>query len=177
MKISHLLLLCLLLVASTAKADALRDAKRLLRVTNISRQFESVVLQQTRDIVRSYSSIVSTMAKVSLPQRITRSIASCYIEMYTWEKFESGIAGILAGNLSQKELRLLIDFYSNRSLPPMEIQAFKDIIANAQQIQQLSADFIFENSSNCVERDAELIFTYLDSLPTLPTFNNRLATE
>lgn len=147
----------------SARADSLRDANRLLRVTDIGKQFESMALRQTRNIIRTYSSIVSMSADSSLPPQIKNSIAACYAEAYAWEKFESGIAKILADKFSQKEMRLLIDFYSNRGLPPMEIQSFKNAIAKSIQIEQMSAEYIFANSDGCVERDAELILAYLNS--------------
>ena len=160
------LLLILLAFAGTftesAVADSLRDANQLLRVTEAGKQFESTALRQTRNIIRTYSSIVSTSANSSLPLQIKSSIAACYAEAYAWEKFESGIADILVDKFSQKEIRLLIDFYSNRSLPPMEIQSFKNVIAKSAQIEQMSAAYIFANSDGCVERDVELILGYLD---------------
>lgn len=146
----------------SARADSLRDANRLLRVTEVGKQFESMALRQTRNIIRTYSSIVSTSVNSSLPPQIKSSIATCYAEAYAWEKFESGIAEILADKFSQKEMWLLIDFYSNRSLPPMEIQSFKNAIAKSAQIEQMSAEYIFANSDGCVERDAELILGYLN---------------
>ena len=124
-------------------------------------QFESMALRQTRDIIRTYSSIVSMSVEVSLPQQIKNNIASCYAEVYAWENFKPGIAQILADNLSQKELHLLIDFYRNLGLPPMEIQSFKGAIAKADQIQLMSSEYIYAHSDRCVERDAELIHSYL----------------
>ncbi len=127
----------------------------------MGRQFESMALQQTRDIIRTYSSIVSMSVEISLPQQIKNNIASCYAEVYAWENFQPGIAQILADNLSQKEMRLLIDFYRNLGLPPMEIQNFKGAIAKADQIQLMSSEYIYAHSDSCVERDAELIHSYL----------------
>ena len=72
-----------------------------------------------------------------------------------------GIAEIFAANLSEKELRLLIDFYSSRGLPPMDIETFKNTIAKANQIEQSSIEYIFNNSDSCVERDARLINNFL----------------
>ena len=48
--------------------------------------------------------------------------------------------------------------------PPKEIPAFKNVIAKADQIQRLSADYIYAHANSCVDRDAELIFSYLGSL-------------
>lgn len=154
---------CLLVVYQASQADAVRDANRLLRVTQLGRLFESIAQQQTRDIIRTYSSIVSMSAQLTLPQQIKQNIAACYAEVYAWENFELGIAQILADNLSQKQIRLLIDFYQNRGLPPMEIQTFKDTIAKADRIRQISTEYILNNSSSCVDRDAELILGYISS--------------
>ncbi|MCH7817018.1 MAG: hypothetical protein IIC60_10670 [Proteobacteria bacterium] len=159
--ISYFLFVVLLVIFEPAHADTNQAAKRLLRVTDIGRKFESMALQQTRDIIRTYASIVSMSVQVALPAQIKQDIAACYAEVYAWKNFAPGIAQILAENLSQKELQLLIDFYGNRSLPPMEIQTFKDILAKAGQIQQISADYIFAHSTSCVERDADLIRSYL----------------
>ena len=164
-KLTKLILIsCLFVIFQTAQADAVRDASRLLRVTELGELFDAIAQQQTRDIIRTYSSIVSTTVEVTLPTQVKQNIAACYAEVYAWEKFESGIAQILAENLSEKELRLLIDFYQNRGLPPMEIKTFKDTIAKADRILQISAQYILENSSSCVDRDAELILGYISSL-------------
>ena len=64
-------------------------------------------------------------------------------------------------------MRLLIDFYQDRGLPPMEIQAFKDIIKKADNIEQLSAEYIYTNSDSCVEKDVELIIAYLTGRRTI----------
>ena len=149
---------------SAAYADSIYDANRLLRVTDTGDRFESMALQQTRDIIRTYSSIVSMSAEVALPLNLKRTIAACYAEAYAWHKFRPGIAQILVEVLNQKELLLLIDFYSSRSLPPRQIPAFKRVIGKADQIRRMSADYIYAHADSCVERDAELIFSYLGSL-------------
>jgi hypothetical protein len=149
------------MVAEAATADGIRDANRLLRVTNVGKQFDSMAQQQTGNIIRTYSLIVSTSTDTFLPAQIKQSIAACYAEAYAWQKFEAGIAKILADNFSQKEMRLLIDFYRNRSLPPVEIQSFKNAIAKGGLIQKISAQYIFADSDGCVERDARLILDYL----------------
>lgn len=153
-----------ILLGTSAKADAVDDATRLLQVTDTEGKFESVSQRQTRAIIRTYSSIVSTSTEVNLPQRLQQNIADCYARVYAWENFEPGIAQILADNLSQKEMRLLIDFYRNLGLPPMEIQAFKNTIDKADQIRQISTEYIYNNSSGCVEQDVELILDYLASV-------------
>jgi hypothetical protein len=148
----------------SASADAVVDASRLLRVTSLGQKFESVAQRQTREILRTYSSIVSMALAVSLPPPLKQTIAECYAEVYAWENFEPGIAQILAENLSQKEIRLLIDFYRDLGLPPMEIQTFKDTIAKADQIMQISTEYILSNSVGCVDRDTRLILSYLANL-------------
>ncbi|MDD9890322.1 MAG: DUF2059 domain-containing protein [Gammaproteobacteria bacterium] len=153
----------LIFVSTFACADAVRDANRLLRVTNLGDRFESMALDQTRKIIRTYTSIVNMSASVALPQSLKNSIAECYAQVYAWELFEPGIAEIFAQNLSEKEIRLLIDFYSSRGLPPMEIETFKNTIAKAGQIERSSIEYIFNNSDSCVERDAELINNFLAS--------------
>lgn len=155
------LLTGVLAFGGSASADSLQDANRLLRVTDVGKQFESMALLQTRSIIRTYSSIVSMSADSILPAQIKQAIAACYAQAYAWENFKPGIAKILADNFSQKEMRLLIDFYSNRGLPPMEIQSFKAAIAKGGLIQKMSAEYIFANSEGCVALDAELILGYL----------------
>ncbi len=120
-----------------------------------------MALDQTRKIIRTYSSIVNMSVAIALPQNLKNSIAACYAEVYAWEQFEPGIVQILAENLTQKEIRLLIDFYSDRGLPPMEIDTFKNTVAKAQEIELSSIEYIFNNSDSCVERDAELINDFL----------------
>ncbi len=143
-------------------ADELRDASRLLEVTNLENQFEAMTLRQTRNIIRTYDSIVATSTDTALPQSLKNSIAACYAQAYAWEKFEPGIAQIFADNLTEKELRLLIDFYQSRGLPPNEIDTFKNTIAKAEQIKALSAEYMFNHSDGCVEQDARLILEFLD---------------
>ena len=163
---TSLCLLACLFTATTVQADPIGDAARLLRIARAGERFESVAQRQTRDILRSYSSIVSMEAAVSLPQSVKDSISACYADVYAWGKFEPGITRILAENLSQKQILLLIDFYQDLSLPPMEIQTFKDTIAKAPEIQRLSVDYIYKHSASCVDRDAVLIFDYLARLAT-----------
>lgn len=148
-------------VGNSTNADAVSDANRLLRVTDAGSRFESMALQQTRDIIKTYTGIISMSVEINLPQQIKNNIAACYAEVYAWEQFRPGIARIFAENLTQKELRLLTDFYSNLGLPPMEIETFKNIIAKADRIQQISADYIFSHSAGCVDRDADLIQAFL----------------
>jgi hypothetical protein len=83
----------------------------------------------------------------------------------------SGVASqqIIAEHLSPQQIQLLIDFYRNRGLPPSQIDTFKATIAKAELIEAISADYIFSNSPGCVQRDAQLINSFLDSqnLPSL----------
>ena len=158
---SYSLIICFFLVTDDAYSDPIRDANRLLQVTDIGKHFEVTAQLQTRDIIRTYVSIVSMSLEVTLPEQIKNKIASCYAKVYAWENFQPGIAQIFAENLSQKELRLLIDFYRNLGLPPMEIKAFKELISKSEQIRRMSAEYIFLNSGSCVDQDAGVINEYL----------------
>ena len=160
---SCLCLLACLFTVTTVRADVVDDADRLLRLSNAGTRFEATAMRQTRDILRTYSSIVSRSGEPALPDYIQDNIAACYAEVYAWEKFESGIARILADNLTHKQILLLIDFYQGLGLPPAEIQTFKDTIAKAPVIQRLSTDYIFTHTASCVDRDAVLIINFLGS--------------
>ena len=149
--------------SSSASADAIRDANRLLRVTDLGSRFESMALNQSRMIIRTYASIVNMNASVSLPQSVKKSIAECYAEAYAWEQFEPGIAKIFADNLTRNEIALLIDFYNDLGHPPSEIVNFKNTLTKAEQIEFNSIEYIFNNSKGCLERDAEIINNYLAS--------------
>lgn len=102
-------------------------------------------------------------ADVTLPAELTRKIHNCYTEAYAWENFEDGLAQILADNLTEKELQLLTDFYTNLGLPPFEIQNFRNTIAKSTLIQEVSLDYLLANSASCVESDAELILEFVAS--------------
>jgi hypothetical protein len=143
-------------------ADNLSDASRLLRVAGVGKQFEATTQQQTRDIIRTYVSIVNMSAQMTLPDQIRNDIAECYRVMYAWDRFESGIARLLADNMSQREILLLIDFYSNRGLSPTEIKTFKGTIAKADEIQLLIGEYLFANSGSCVEQDTKSILSYVN---------------
>jgi len=157
----------MLTLSNSVSADAQREAGRLLRATNLGNKFQSVAQEQARIIIRTYTSIVSTSVEINLPIYLTQNIAACYSRSYSWNNFEAGIVNILADQLTEKEMRLLIDFYQDRGLPPMEIQAFKDIIKKADNIEQLSAEYIYTNSDSCVEKDVELIIAYLAGRRTI----------
>ncbi len=147
-----------------ALADTIADARQLLRVSNTADHYQTMAARQVRDIIRTYSSIVSMTVDVRLPQDVTSNIASCYARVYAWENFEQGIAEIIAQQLSQKEILLLTDFYQDLSLPPREIETFKGTIAKAPLLERVSADYIFSNSGNCVEHSVLTIRRYLASL-------------
>jgi len=153
--------LLLFLLSPPALADAIADAKQLLRVSNTEDHFQALAADQVRDIIRTYSSIVSMTVDVRLPREVTSNIADCYARVYAWENFEQGIAEIIAEQLSQKEILLLTDFYQDLSLPPMEIDTFKGAIAKAPQLERVSADYIFSHSGNCVEHSSLAIRRYL----------------
>ncbi|MCG8415250.1 MAG: DUF2059 domain-containing protein [Pseudomonadales bacterium] len=148
----------------------MRYAKRLLRVSGTAEHFAARTSHQTSNIIRSYTSIVNMEADVRLPQHILSSIRNCYQQVYAWDNFEDGIALILAQQLSDEEMLILIDFYRDLGLPPMAIETFKATIAKAPSIQQVSADFIFSSSGSCVDRDALIINDYLSSLD--PAFSS-----
>jgi len=158
-------IICVALSTERAIADSLELAHQLLRVAAVQRHYEARTEQQTRSIMRSYSSIVSISAAVELPSTVLQQISNCYQEEYAWEKFEEGLALILAENLSLHELQLLIDFYGNLGLAPFEIQNFKDTIAKSSQIQNSSMEFMLTNSADCTGRDAALIRAYLATQP------------
>ena len=161
MKISCLSLLSFLIFTSTVGAAEIRDADRLLRVSNVASQFESMTLLQTQNIIRTYTSIVAMSSEVELPQWIKMEIAACYKQTFAWEKFEDGIAQILLDNFSNHEMILLTNFYRSEGLPPTEIPNFKAAIAKGEMIQQLTADYIFANSDGCAEHDIDLILGFL----------------
>ena len=148
-------------VTSAVGAAEIRDANRLLRASNVASQFESMTVLQTRNIIRTYSSIVAMSADVKLPQWIKLEIAACYEQAFAWEKFEKGIAQIFLENFSKDEMTLLTDFYQSEGLPPTEIANFKVAIAKGQMIQQLTADYIYANSDGCAKHDIDLILGFL----------------
>ena len=161
MRISYLSLLSFLIFTSTVGAAEIRDANRLLLVSNVASQFESMTLLQTRNIIRTYTSIVAISAGVELPQWIKMKIAACYEKTFAWEKFEDGVAQILLDNFSNHEMLLLTDFYRSEGLPPTEIPSFKAAIAKGEMIQQLTADYILANSDGCAGHDIDLILGFL----------------
>lgn len=155
---------CFLIACSGGQqslADSLQAAHRLLQLADAQYHYEARTAEQTRAIIRSYASIVSMSAAVELPDELKQEISSCYANVYAWENFEDGLARILADNLTEKELLLLIDFYNDLGLPPFEIQNFRNTIAKANHIQRISQEYMWTNSASCVEHDAELILNYV----------------
>lgn len=147
------------------QADVIEDAERLLLLSNTADHYQTMAERQVRDIIRTYSSIVSMSADVNLPGALTTNIADCYAQVYAWENFQSGIAEILVQQLSHREILLLIDLYRDLGHPPAEIETFKGVVAKAPQIAEASADYIFSNSGNCIEHSAAVIRQYLHNLP------------
>ncbi|HAG72960.1 MAG TPA: hypothetical protein DCL66_12225 [Gammaproteobacteria bacterium] len=148
-----------------AMADAGRDATKLIELTNISEQFELVRQQQTRTVIRTYASIVSTEHGLELPAAVKEAISLCYEQSYDWANFEDGIVDILLENFTEKEMQLLLDFYRNRGLPPSQIDAFRDIVAKGELIQRLGAEHIFTVTDGCVDLGTEAVLTYLREEP------------
>lgn len=157
------LLITLISLPALAGADALDEAFSLLRLTSIDQKFDATRRQQTRDIIRTYSLIVSEKSEVQLPQPVKNAISKCYEESYDFEKFRRGIAEILVNTFSEKELKLLVDYNSNLGLPPREITAFREIVAKADIVQSIGAEFILNNSTGCVQKGASLVMEFLAS--------------
>ena len=157
-------LICVFSLASlpaNGAEESIDEANRLLRVTGTGELFESTSREQAREIIRTYSLIVASSADLSLPRRVRDAIAECYSRNYAWENFAEGIARILASHLSEKELRLLIGVYQNRGVPPMEIETFRQTVRKSDAIAAASAEYIFNNSTGCVDQDARLIKRFL----------------
>ena len=132
-----------------------------MKITSAGKNFEAVAERQSRDIVRTFDSIVYQSAATGLPENIRTAITDCYVQEFSWEKFASGVAAILADNLNEQELSLLLDFYQDRSVPPDQIDAFKDTLSKATAIQQQAIDYIFANSNDCLDYSSRLIRDYL----------------
>ena len=152
-------------VAASGEEESLDEANRLLRVTSTGELFESASREQAREIIRTYSLIVASSADRTLPRHVRDAIAECYSRNYAWENFSEGIARILANHLSEKELRLLIGIYQNRGLPPMEIETFRQTVRKGDAIAAASAEYIYDNSTGCVDNDARLIKRFLAEPP------------
>ena len=149
-----------------AGARSVKEANRLLRVTGAGDMFDSAAREQAREIIRTYSLIVSSSSDRSLPRRVRDAIAHCYSHNYAWENFADGIARILTDHLSDREIRLLIGIYQNRGLPPMDIEIFRQTVRKGDAIAAASAEYIYRNSTGCAGRDARLIKRFLSVSPT-----------
>lgn len=155
--------LILVTVMVDGEADNLEEAHRLLKATSIAEDYEQASRDLAAEIVRTYASIIASATDVRLPLSLQRQIAGCYAANFAWERFENGIAQIFADNMSTEELALLIDFFSDRSIPPPSIGQFRVLIAKADIIEQLAVDFIFRNSEGCDEKNVALILAFLAS--------------
>lgn len=156
-----LVMMLLTLLAPGVNADSVRDAERLLHVADAEAKFEYRAQRQAQHIIQNYTIIVSRNTDYRLPAPVRQQIAACYRQAYRWENFATGIARILADNLSGEELELLIDFHRNLGLPPNKIQVFRDTVAKVGLIHEQSAAHIFSSSPGCVDRDAEIILQHL----------------
>lgn len=157
------LTLVIWMVPASSQADKLDDAYRLLRITEVASEFEQAARQQTRNVIRTYSSIVAMSTDQQLPESIKQEIARCYLETFAWEKFEPGIASIFADNLSAIELTLMIDFFSDKSVPPPMIGQFKALIARASIIEQMAIDYMFSQTEGCDAQNVDLILQFLSN--------------
>ena len=159
-----LFFICFLLTFQKAHSDALhRDVNHLLELTNLGSQFEYIAHEQSQNIIRTYSSIVNMSKSLTLPQEIKQRIQKCYSKVYSWEKFSKGITKILAESFTQREINILIDFYSNLGLPPKDITNFKALIKKAERIEKVSIQYIYNNSESCVREDSRLINNFVNS--------------
>lgn len=148
---------------STLFADKLDDAQKLLQITELDEKFELTAQSQAKDIVRTYASIVATTTEVELSETVKRQIASCYAQTYTWENFESGFVEIFAQTFSQLELNLLIDFFSDKSVSPSNIEQFKNLREKASIIERETIKFMFANSDGCDSYNVDLIQAFIDN--------------
>ena len=144
-----------------AGADSLQSARTLLKVSNSENQFNKQIKDHVTNVLRTYSSIVAMETGIELPNPIRSAIADCYAREYDWNKFERGFATILSQHMSAVQIELLIGFYRNESIPPSQIENFKNAISTAGAIASTSADLIYTTSLGCVYQDAEIIARYL----------------
>jgi hypothetical protein len=142
-------------------ADNQDDALTLLQVTNAATRFDQAAASQTAAIVRTFASIVNMSSNVILPEPVRLEISSCYLEEFAWSRFESGFAQIFAANLSAEELALLIDFFSARSIPPPQIDQFRQLITKASAIELQAADLMFAQTESCDRNSVQIIRRYL----------------
>lgn len=144
-------------------ADKLEEVEQLLHISNAGDRFEARANDQAKRLIYQYSVIVRRNTNYRLPGSLERRIAACYADQYRWENFAPGIARILAANLSDQELQILIDFHRNLGLPPSAIEVFRRTAAKADLISELSADYIFSQSRGCLEQDVQLILDHLQA--------------
>ena len=150
-----------LCVFFSAGADSMQSAKTLLRVSDAAQQFNEQIKDHVTNVLRTYSSIVAMETGIELPNAIRSAIDDCYAREYDWNKFERGFAAILSQHMSEVQIELLIGFYRNESIPPSQIENFKNAISSAGAIASTSADLIYKTSLGCVHQDAEIIARYL----------------
>lgn len=161
-------LLCALLClcfSNSLLADNIRDSNRLLRLSNVGEQFEATVRRQAGDLIRTYDNIVYLEEGQGLPRQIKQRISQCYLEAYSWDNFSDRVAVIMAETYSEAELKLLIGFYRDRGLAPMQIEAFKVAQRKSDEVERLLIEHIFEQGKNCIHENVEIILNYVDSLP------------
>jgi hypothetical protein len=162
--LTALLLLTIALGMPSARADNLRLAYQLLKVTGVEDEFQKAADLQTADIVRTYALIFQDSTDTDLPESIKQEISLCYQRVYAWDNFEAGIATIFAENMSQSDLRILIDFFSDLSVPPPQIPQFKELIGRAHVIEQRALNYMFDQSEGCDARNVGVIRSYLGNL-------------
>lgn len=160
-RVTLLALVAALVMPRPTSADPLDDARRILRITNAREKFELAVTRQAAEIVRTYASIVVMATDVELPPAVRQEIERCYRQTYAWDNFAEGIARLFVESLEAAELRLLVDFYSDRSVPPPQIGRFRELIAKADGIEQRAIEYMFTASGGCEEKNVQLILSYL----------------
>jgi len=164
----------LLWLSCAAGADSLQSANTLLKVSNSAQQFSEQTQDHIKKVLRTYSSIVAMETGIELPNTIRSAIADCYSREYDWSKFERGFADILSQHLSTIQIELLIGFYRNESIPPAQIENFKNAIRSAGAIAKNSADLIYKTGPGCVKQDARIISEYLSNAGLKTSHHGRI---
>jgi len=162
-----------LLFNPSAFADKARDVSRLLKVSRTEQQFEAAALAQTRDLLRTYQSIVYRQIQLNLPESLKRQIITCYNDVFNWKKFEPGIIRIMSNSYMDEEIETLTNYYRNRSVAPMHIETLRMAMSKSASIQQQSVDFIFKNSESCLDQDVELITAFVGEVEANTTAAQR----
>lgn len=160
-RVATVLLSFAIVISNQSFADKERDITRLLRVSRTQQQFEAAALAQTREILRTYQSIVYHQIRLNLPETLRREIINCYNAAYSWDQFEPGIVDIMVAAYEEEEIELLTNYYSNRSVAPMKIDALRKAMTKTGEIQHQSAEFIYSKSESCLDRDVELIVGFV----------------